>query len=586
MFLKKSSTTLQGKTYNHYKIVESYRENGKVKHRILFPLGALTDEQAARMQLAIRAYSDPEILVSKLDDLVVTKHLAYLDIVSLHHLWQTWALDEFFKTDRWIKAMVLNRCLNPVAKINIRDWLSKTVLPALLDFDPNSFSSYDVYRELDRLTERESDLQSFLYRQLQSRRPDVSNVFFYDITSCYLEGSRCVLSALGYSRDHRADREQIVIALMITPKGYPFYWRVMEGNTQDITTVQGLIEDVKNRFAIKNCTMVFDRGMVSSENLQSLEGEKWSYVSAMDRDEIAISDFFLVALPDPPTLQDWEQVMAMREFIPFDEDYLLYFREFVDGAHRYILTFDVGRFQDEQRMHQKRMDQVLAWIDQKNKSLVQAKKARQREILEREIQSMLKRKRVKKFLTITIEPNTHTVSNKKGIAREVQSFKLSYAIDEQALTKELRLHGITCFISNLAQTEIPPREIITWYRRKNKVEEAFHEIKSHLELRPVHLTQAKRVKAHVTICTLAYFLYNDMERRLKENYSKLSPEDALEVLGRCQLNSIGVKGTNQRVLKITEFDNEQRQLIQTLECEYAGEAKWYKKVLKKAENLV
>ncbi|WP_298201160.1 hypothetical protein [Desulfosporosinus sp.] len=178
MFLKKSTKTLQGKTYNHYKIVESYRENGKVKHRILFPLGALTDEQAARMQLAIRAYSDPEILVSKLDDLIVTKHLAYLDIVSLHHLWQSWAFDEFFKTDRWIKAMVLNRCLDPVAKINIRDWLSKTVLPALLDFDPNSFSSYDVYRELDRLTERESDLQSFLYRQLQSQRPDVSDVFF------------------------------------------------------------------------------------------------------------------------------------------------------------------------------------------------------------------------------------------------------------------------------------------------------------------------------------------------------------------------------------------------------------------------
>lgn len=85
---------------------------------------------------------------------------------------------------------------------------------------------------------------------------------------------------------------------------------------------------------------------------------------------------------------------------------------------------------------------------------------------------------------------------------------------------------------------------------------------------------------------VAYFLYNDMERRLKENHSNLSPEDALEVLGRCQLNSIGVKGTNQRVLKITEFDNEQRQLMQGLECEYAGEPKWYKKVLKKAENLV
>lgn len=586
MFLKKSTRTLKGKTYNHYKIVESFRENGKVKHRILFTLGALNDEQAARMQLAIKAYSDPEILVSKLDNLMVTKHLAYLDIISLHHLWCAWALDDFFQTDRWIKAMVFNRCIDPVAKINIRDWLNNTVLPALLDYDPSSFSSYDVYRELDRLTERESELQSFLYQQLQSQRPDVSDVFFYDITSCYFEGCRCVLSALGYSRDHRADRQQIVIALMITPEGYPFYWRVMEGNTQDITTIQGLLEDVKSRFAIKNCTMVFDRGMVSSDNLQSIEDEKWSYVSAMDRDEIAISDFFLAALPDPPTLHDWEQVMAMREFIPFDEDQLLYFREFVDDKHRYVLTFDVARFQDEQRMHQKRVEHVIAWIDKKNGSLAQAKKARKQEILERETKSMLKRKRVKKFLTVIIEPSTHTVLNKKEITREVQSFKLRYSIDDVALTKELRLQGITCFISNITQAEISPREIITWYRRKNKVEEAFHEIKSHLELRPIHLTRVKRVKAHVTICTLAYFLYNDMERRLKESNSKISTEDALRVLGRCQLNKIGVKGTNKGVLKITEIDNEQRQLIQSLECGYAGEAKWYKKVLKKAENLM
>ncbi len=77
-----------------------------------------------------------------------------------------------------------------------------------------------------------------------------------------------------------------------------------------------------------------------------------------------------------------------------------------------------------------------------------------------------------------------------------------------------------------------------------------------------------------------------MERRLKEKHVKLSPEDALRVLGRCQLNSIGAKGSNQRVFKITELDNEQRQLKQALECEYASESKWYKKVLKKAENLV
>jgi transposase len=113
------------------------------------------------------------------------------------------------------------------------------------------------------------------------------------------------------------------------------------------------------------------------------------------------------------------------------------------------------------------------------------------------------------------------------------------------LQKEQRLHGITCFITNLSKDQSSARDIIRWYRRKNKVEEAFHEIKSHLQLRPIHLTREKRVRAHVTICMLAYFFYNDIELRLKEMGVDLSPLEVLEIMAKCQINKLEFQSNYQ-----------------------------------------
>jgi transposase len=585
MFLKKSIKKVNGKTYCHYKIVESYREGDKIKHRILFPLGALSNEQAERMRLAVSAYSNPNIVVSKADEIVVTKHAAYLSIAVLHHLWQDWELNHFFSKDRWVEAMVINRCLDPVSKIGLKEWMQRTVLPAYLDIDdPTSLNEFDVYRELDRLHKMDCELQPFLYRQIRERRPGSQNAFFYDITSTYVTGNRCVLASLGYSRDHRPDCEQIVIALMVTPEGYPFYWRVMEGNTQDITTITDLVRDTKTRFDLDSCTMVFDRGMVSTENLKALEGNEWKYVTAMDRDEIQSSQFFESALPEPPMPNDYDQVMAVQEFIPVDENALMYYREFAASNRRHILTFDVARFLQERNAHTARMNAFEKWMAKKNQSLRQAKKARSRDVLEQEITNVLKRKRLKKFIAVHIEESGHEITNKRGQSRTVHSFQLSYTTDTAALKKELRLHGITCFLTNLSGLDYPAPEIIQWYRRKNKIEEAFHEIKSHLELRPIFLTRAERVMAHVTVCVLAYFLYNDMQQRLIAGNVNISPEEVFRLFEECKINRILFKQTNQANLSITEPSTRQKEVLGSINCETVIEQKYVNQVLKKVKN--
>jgi transposase len=216
--------------------------------------------------------------------------------------------------------------------------------------------------------------------------------------------------------------------------------------------------------------------------------------------------------------------------------------------------------------------------------LSQAKKARSKDILEKEVEKFLHRKHAQKWVTIQLEPCNFPIVSKAGKERIVQSFKLNYEINEANLRNIQRLYGITCFITNTPQESTPTREIIGWYRRKNKIEEAFHELKDHLDLRPVFLTRENRIKAHVTICFLAYFLYNDIEQRLAQANVSLSSEKALKILAKCLVNKIVFRQTGKAHLNITEQSDIQKTIIRALRCEQVIMPKEVKRVLKCIES--
>jgi transposase len=583
VFLKKSYKTINGKTYNYYSVVESYREEGKIRHRILYPVGHLDDAAAERLKLVLRAHSQPDTVVATLEDIEVTKHLLFLDVAVLIYLWQQWNFDRFFPKEHWVASLIINRCIDPVAKFGIQEWLSQTVLRAYFPL-ALEYNKFDVYRELDHLFYREADLHSFLYERLRHSQKINLSAFFYDITSSFFTGKRCRLALFGYSRDHRADCIQIVIALLITPDGYPFYWQVMEGNTQDVTTIEQLVKDLKHRFKLENCTLVFDRGMVSVDNLTSIESQEWEYISAMDRDEFGSTSFFGSVWPTSPNENDWEQVLAMQEFVVIEDD-LFYYREIEGLAKRYVITFDVARFLDERRMQKNRLKNALQWLNSKNEMLAKAKKSRKQGRLDQEVRAVLKRHRANRFLQVKIEPRILIIPGKKeGSTREVSSFQLCHSIDEQALEQEQRFHGITCFITNISAEKTSAFEIVRWYRDKNKVEEAFHEIKSHLDLRPIYLTRDKRVCAHVSICMLAYFLYNDMEKRLRESGIQLSTEEALKILAKCQLNRLTYE-KHKSHWSITKVTSEQEEILKALGCESIVRKEQVKKIIEELEAL-
>lgn len=584
MFLKTVTIKREGKTYNYYKIVASYRDKeGKPKHRLIQNLGVLSDEDAARIRMIIKAQQDSDLVLAKSSDIVVTKHWLFLPIIVLHSLWEKFQLHHFFPDPLLVEAMVLNRCIDPLSKIHVVEWLKKTVLPAILgcSTSPDDFS---VYRELDMLNKQESALQKHLYQQLEHIDPTVGQGFFYDITSTYMEGSQCVIAKLGYSRDHRPDREQIVIALMVTPQGSPFYWKVLEGNTQDITTLPSLVKELKQQFRLNTCHLVFDRGMVSNEHLNLLEEQGLTYLSAMDKDEIAGHPLFQEFLPEPASKEDYEQIMALHEFQPTDENQFFYTREGRIAQRRFIFSFDVCRFFEDIATRQRRIARARAWIAEQNLIMAAAKKSRKKEKVEQAVQQMLSKRKLKSLLKVTITPIDVETTKKDGSTRVVHSFQLAADVNKTKETEIRRLDGITCFITN--DKTIPQAQVIHRYREKNKIEEAFREMKSQLSLRPIHLTRPERVKAHVSVCILAYLLINTMEMMFKESGCTTSSAEALKQMQHCQLSQVGFKGSSSYSITMTQMEEQHKEWVKLLQCENYLKPKPIKKLTESLEKAL
>jgi len=309
-----------------------------------------------------------------------------------------------------------------------------------------------------------------------------------------------------------------------------------------------------------------------------------SYISAMDKDEIKALDIFNDAMPEAASTDDFEQILAMNEFRPVDENAILYYREFSKEEHRYIFSFDVARFFEDMKSIERRIEQAKEWLIVKNDDLAKSQKSRQLDVVNKEAKKMLAKKHLKKIIEIEIEPYTVTVKNNKGNDREVNTFRIKYVLNLNEKLEEQRLNGLTCFISNMSEEHCSAVAIIDYYRQKNKVEEAFHEIKSYINLRPIHLSRTERVKAHVSICMLSYFLLNDMEVQLKNTDSGLSPKSVFEEFAKCQVDQIMVKSTKQTNFQITEPTFVQIQLLKSLGVDKLIEQKYVKQVLKKVQN--
>lgn len=541
MFLRETVIKKASGEYRYWRLVKTYWDKAKkkVRHKTIKQLGRLKPEEVKVFRDSLAGKAGRRF---SWEELTCKKSFEYLAVAILHRIWKYWGLDSLIE-DKTIEVLSLNRCLSPESDYQLSRWYEETILPRLLGLTLNPTK---IYRSLDELSLFTSKIQQHLYSKINELGLDDYELIFYDITSSYFQQSNSNLARYGLSRDHRGDKKQIILALAVTKKGFPFYWRVLEGNTADTKTVKAFVDELKKLFNIKQSCIVMDKGMVSITNMEKIQTENFNYVVTLRRNSIAR----IKGIP-------WNYLKSINESnVQTKKDYFIYHSQrayykelpFQEGK-RYILCFNPEKFLTERLSRLDKIASIKKYLDQKNQQLSVARGRRHRKLLREELKRYLEKRSASGLFSFRL------------IAKE-KTFQINYRISKEAVREAARLDGIYCLMTNLKTAS--PKELIDAYRSRMEIERSFHQLKSFVEIRPIYHHNEERIKAHVTICVLAYLLNNTVMHlvRQKKDFEELTAQSIYNYLKGCKLVELSASG--QQRLKLSTPTDEQVQLTKIL----------------------
>jgi transposase len=584
MHLDYQTSKYKGKIYKFYHIAESYREGGKVKKNRLFPLGKLSDEQAQKIRLICKIISNPEEQVTTLANIVAQQCVDYLDVAMVNHLWESWQLSEAFGfdvtrgplgTDLVARVLTINRCLDPCSHYTVPQWIRKTAIPELLGEQVLELSDDKIYYELSKIEKNKLAIEYFLFKKTYEQDPQSYDYVNYDLSSSYFVGFRCKLSAFGRSKEGKPDCKQVILALMINARGYPFKWDVFPGNTPEIDTMEKIIKSCAHRFKLKNISMVFDRGLVSEQNLNLVEEKNLKYITALDKDQIPnVPNMDLKVFKDLYPHTASKKIPQLPGFAQFDPS--LYYKDL--GAYRekrYILGINPERFIQDRKGRKEKMDCFRRFIAQINKSLKKAKRDRTVDPTRNTVMNELKRLKIKKYYEDPQLKEIYVdVTSKTGKGRKVRSFQITVKENTQKIAKEKLTDGLCVFVTNHVKKQhgqylLQAKRIIEAYRKKTQIEDTFKNIKSFVKIRPFFVNKDEHVKAVYTICILSYFInrYLSEKRRESEGKDYLNSKELYAPFKSCKLVTFLETLAGNSKKDIIPLSKEQKAIVRNIVSE-------------------
>jgi transposase len=541
MFLRETVIEKKSGVYRYWRLVKTYwdKKQKKVRHKTVAQLGRLKPEEIAFFKDALAGKAGERF---SWEYLTVRKSLDYLAPALLHRMWNYWEMDDVIP-EEVTEILAINRCLCPRSDYQVSQWYEETILPRILGVTVNPTK---IYRSLDRIYYLEMEIQKHLYKKITELGLDEYDLIFYDLTSTYFEESHCPLVRFGHSRDHRRDKRQIVLALAVTRKGFPFYWQVYSGNTTDSKTVKSFIAELKDHFKVGKPCLVMDKGLVTVLNLERVEAEKLYYVVTLRRDSIG-------KIKDIP----WDYLKTINEDnVERKKDYFIYhskrayYRELKpEMGRRHILCFNPEKFVQERADRKDKIESIKAYLERKNKELLKAKGKRHREVLREELNRYLDKRAARKMF-------------KFRLTKKERTFQINYSLVDKAIYEAGKLDGVYLIMTNLKDTS--PEYIISSYRNRMEIERTFHHLKGFVEIRPVYHHNEERIKAHVVICILGYLLNNTITNlvRQKKDFEELTAQSIYGYLNTCKL--VELQAGNRRRAKITMPTEEQTKLTKIL----------------------
>ncbi len=458
---------------------ESYWEHGKVKKRTLANLSALPQNLIDLLRLALANRLPLGKDGSGMLPGPARQHGAVSAILGvIRHL----RLDRRLcrqpcRSRSLVLAMIAARLLRPGSKLRVERELGPTgqsTLAALLDV--RNASADDLYAAMDWLAPRQHDIE----RQLAAAHLKGAPLALYDVSSSYLEGARCELAARGYSRDHRGDRPQIVYGLLCSPDGCPIAVQAFAGNTADPATLADQVHALRKRFGLRRIALVGDRGMIAQTRIDAdLKPAGLDWISALRNDTIRrLADADVI---QPGLFDSWGLASVTGDDFP-GERLLVCFNPLVAAERR------------------RKREELLRATEQEAAHLAVRYTAGKydRDEFNRRLGGLRRRKMGKHF-EWTFEEDTGAFSSRRKDA---------------SIQNEARLDGIYVIRTSLEQEALGDRETVAAYKSLARVERAFRSMKSLLAVRPVFHWKERRVRAHLLLCMLAYYVEWHMRQRL------------------------------------------------------------------------
>ena len=463
---------------------ESYREGPKVKTRTLANLSHWPAAQIEALRSVLRGATSVAVLE---DAFEVSRSLAHGHVVAVVGTMRKLGLSRLFsarstRERELCLAMIAARILHPGSKLalarQINPQLSSSSLGESLGLEV--VDEDELYEAMDWLLERQSRIETTLARRHLSE----GGLVLYDVSSSYFEGRRCPLARIGYSRDRKRNRPQIVFGLLTDAEGCPVAVEVFEGNTGDPRTLASQVEKLRERFGFERVVLVGDRGMITSarieEGLKSQPGLGW-----------------ITSLRSPAIRKLVEGGCLQMSL--FDQRDLAEITSPEFPGERLIVCRNPLLAEERRR----KREELLAATEKALEKVAQATRRSK------------KRLQGKDKIGLRVGRVLGRFKMGKHFRLKIEEHSFHYERDLGRIEQEATLDGLYVIRTSVPQAELSAEEVVRSYKCLSRVERAFRCLKTmDLKIRPIHHRLARRVRGHVLICMLAYYVEWHMRRAL------------------------------------------------------------------------
>jgi DDE family transposase len=501
MFVDSSTTRLNGKTYTRHLLRETYREDGKVKHRTLANLTHCKPEEVEAIRLALKHKGDlGRILASAVEGGPELKQGPSVGAVwVLTQLARELGVAAALGSSREGKLalwQVIARVLDQGSRLSAVRLAGGHAVGAALG--TIGFDEDDLYANLDWLADNQADIESRLFAQRDAA--SAPDVFLYDVTSTYLEGEHNAFAAFGYNRDRKSGKRQIVIGLLADADGRPLSIEVFPGNTSDVKTFASQLNKAASRFGAERVTFVGDRGMIKAPQRAEIGAAGFHYITAITKAQI---DALIAA--GVLQMDLFEETLAEVEGL--------------DGE-RYVLRRNPARAKELAASRADKLKTLRAAAEAANAYLNEHPRAAAKTQLAR------------------LRAKSKTLRLDKFVAVAEQERRLVVTVDEAALTEAARLDGCYALRTDLPKTDVAKEIVHDRYKDLAQVEWAFRDSKTvQLEMRPVYLRDENRTRGHALVVMLAYLMtqalrqrWRDIDLTVQEGLDRLTSLCLVEVI--------------------------------------------------------